>query len=376
MKKATRLIHTMGLPDKETGSVVQPIHTSTIFAMENPSSSEGFQYGRVGNPTRSILESTIANLEDAKHAAVFSSGSAALAALFATLKTGDHILCHTERYEGTTRLLNDIFKKFGISVEEVNMKKISEVKNKIRRDTKLILFETPTNPSLEIIDIQSICSLSNGGEIVTVVDNTIACPLVQQPLKLGASVVIESMTKFINGHSDVIGGLIATNDEQLFEAIRFLQITLGTTLSPMDCHMLLRSIKTLPLRVKEQQKSALRIVRFLKSTDAIETLHFPSEQKKNAAFFHRQMKGCGSIVSFSLNKEYNPEAFITNLNLIIIGHSFGGVESIIQQPSTMMDLSVESTITNNFFRLSIGLEDTKDIIADIKQALDQSRQIC
>lgn len=354
MKTQTKLIHS-SLPDKETKSITAPIHLSTVFAMKNPSSTKGFQYGRVGNPTRKLLEKTLADLHGCAFAAVFSSGSAAISSLFATLAKDDHVLCHEEVYEGTQRILEKIFKKFGLCFEFINMSDPENIKKRVTKKTKIIFLESPTNPLLTILDIKNISKIAHQKNIMVVIDNTIATPIFQKPVGLGADVIIESLTKAINGHTDALGGVIATNNKRLFNEVKFIQHTLGAILSPFECFLILRGLKTLVIRMKTQQKNAEDAIKFLK-------------QQRKAS----NIKHMGFLISFKFQgSQKEITNFLKSLRLITIGHSFGGVESLIQQPTTMMNLSSqqEKIISSNLLRLSIGLEDSSDIIDDLKQAL-------
>ena len=383
MKNQTQVIHTMGSPDKETGGIVTPIHLSTIFAMQKPSSHEGFQYGRIGNPTRQILEDTLAHLHNANHAAVFSSGSAAMTAILATLKQGDNVACHDVVYEGTLRLLKRVFEKFGVTVRFTDFKQRTVVPNIFLAKTKLVWIESPTNPLLDLLDIAHIANLAHNQGALLVVDNTFATPILQKPLALGADIVVESLTKGINGHSDAIGGVVVTDNSSFFSSIVFLQHTMGAILSPFDSFLILRGIKTLPIRMKHQQKNAKRIAAWLQSQTLIRTVHFPGlNNPSETQLLNRQMLGPGSLISFNLRLDkIKPFAFLSKLKLISIAHSLGGPETLIQQPTTMMDLSftVEQKrrfgINDGFFRLSIGLEDLRDIINDLQQALALDKKI-
>ena len=378
MKDQTRLIHTIGSPDKETGSVVVPIHLSTIFTMKEPSSTEGFQYGRVGNPTRQILEDTLAKLHHAKHAVVFSSGSAAITAILSTLKQGESIECHDVVYEGTLRLLKRVFEKFGVIVRYKDFKQRTVKPNIFLAKTKLVWIETPTNPLLDLLDIAHIADLAHHQGALLVVDNTFATPILQKPITLGADIVVESLTKSINGHSDAIGGVVITNNSEFFSSIRFLQHTMGAILSPFESFLILRGIKTLPIRIKQQQENAKCIVRWLQNQKMIHRVHFPGlNNQSETQLLNVQMLGPGSIISINIRLDkIKPSRFLSRLKLISIAHSLGGPETLIQQPTTMMDLSftIEQKkrfgINDGFFRLSIGLEHCDDILDDLKQALE------
>ncbi len=366
----------MDSPDKLTGSVVQPIHLSTIFAMENPDSNEGFQYGRVGNPTRKILENTIAELESGKFCAVFSSGSSAIMTLLSSLKNGDHVICHNQTYEGTIRLIKNVFANFGVECDFVDMTNIESFKKVFTSSTKLVLLESPTNPLLTILDIKRLNEISHHHNVLVAVDNTFATPMLQKPLLLGVDIVIESLSKSINGHSDAIGGALIMNNKKLFEKIKFLQHTIGAVLSPFECFLILRGLKTLPIRIIQQQKSAITIANFLQHHSKIEKVFFPGFQKTK--FIKKQMKGPGFMISFCIKgQKEDLLKFIKSLNLVVIAHSLGGTETLIQQPTKMMDLSDQQKklIPKNLLRLSVGLEDIEDILQDLKQALKSIRQL-
>lgn len=364
MNKLTSIIHPR-VKEVKTGSIISPIHLTTVFGMATPSSSRGFQYGRVGNPTRQVLEEALAVLFEARKALVFSSGVMAISMIFNLLKTGDEVICHSELYEGTTRIF-DLLQNSGIKHKVVDLTD-PQWPVHITSQTKMVFFETPTNPTLEILPIQSISHLAHEKKLLVVVDNTMASPILQQPLTMGADIVVESLTKSIGGHSDVIGGVVALNDQKLQKKLRNLQITLGGILSPFDSFLLLRSLKTLELRVKCQQKNADQVRRFLRQHPKIRDVFSPSKH-----LFLKQMNGRGFIVSFKIiGDSTSGLKFLKNLQLITIGHSFGGVETLIQQPASMMNLSnnQKKKLGGNFFRLSVGLEDVKDIINDLKQAL-------
>lgn len=362
MNICTKLIHIFGLPDKETKSIVPPIHLSTSFAMDEPTSNEGFQYGRVGNPTREVLEKTLAELEGAKFAAVFSSGSATFTSLLATLKHGDQIICHIEIYEGTIRIIEKVFKNFGIEVKFVDINNLPLVKRHVTNRTKFIILESPTNPTLETLDIKAISKFAHSLGLKVVVDNTVATPLVQKPIELGADIVIESLTKAINGHTDAIGGVIATNDEGLFKKIKFLQHTIGAILSPLDCFLILRGLKTLDVRIERQGKNARTLAKFLSNHPKI---------SKVSSF--------GFLISFKLKTDKKGILrFLKSLRLIMIGHSFGGPETLIMFPGAMMDLTDvrglnRKDISEDILRLSVGLEDVEDLLNDLRQAIDKLR---
>jgi cystathionine beta-lyase/cystathionine gamma-synthase len=361
---------------KQTNEIIPSVCLSTIFAMSVPFTDGGFQYGRVGNPTRMILEKTLAQLEKAKFCSVFSSGSSAIAMFLLTLHPGDTVLCHTVMYEGTQRLFQNVFNQLDIHCLCVDMKNLKLMESNMKPNVKWIFFESPTNPMLEVLDIRSICRIAHKHNVKVAVDNTLASPAIQKPILCGADVVIESITKAINGHSDVIGGLVATNNAEISKKITLLQQTIGAILSPFDCFLVLRGLKTLHIRVDAQQKNTLDIVDFLIRHKNIQHINFPGlNSRSEHQFVEKQMQGCGSIVSFHLKRTVNPFTFLKRLRLITIAQSFGGAETIIQQPTRMMNLSLtknqrrELGIDDWFFRLSIGLENPKDIINDLRRAL-------
>lgn len=376
MKHITNDIHPIGSPEENTGAVIPSVCLSTIFAMRVPIDEEGFQYGRIGNPTRKVLESTLARLEAARFCAVFSSGSSAITTFLLTLHPGDTVLCHTVMYEGTQRLFQKIFDQFDIHCRCIDMKNLRLVEKNMKSPITWIFLESPTNPILEVLDIRSICSIAHKHNVMVAVDNTLASPAVQKPILCGADVVIESVTKAINGHSDVIGGLVATNNAEISKKITLLQQTIGAILSPFDCFLVLRGLKTLHIRVDAQQKNTLNILDFLIKHKNIQHINFPGlNSRSEHQLVEKQMRGCGSIVSFHLKRTVNPFTFLKRLKLITIAQSFGGAETIIQQPTRMMNLSFTENQRNTlgiddwFFRLSIGLENSEDIINDLRSAL-------
>jgi cystathionine beta-lyase/cystathionine gamma-synthase len=352
--------------------IVFPLHTATVFAMSQPSSHDGFQYGRVGNPTRLILEHNLAKYAQADHCLTFSSGSAAIASVLMTLRAGDHLLCHNEVYEGTQRIITNHFNKFGITstfIDCANEEKL-ELALKEWPQTKFIIIESPTNPLLQVLNIQKICGVAHRHQALVMVDNTFATSLLQQPLALGADIVMESLSKSINGHSDVIGGMVAVNNTILFNKVKDIVVTIGMTFSPRDAHEVLRGLKTMQLRVDKQCDNAAQIAEFLRHHRHITRVLFPDGRDNP----RQQMRRSGYIISFNVRKK--SATFLHRLQLITIGHSFGGVETLIQQPTTMMDLSFNQEqlrqfqIDNSFFRLSVGIENAVDVIADLGQALD------
>jgi len=368
---STSLIHQNQPLTGRTKDMIEPLHTSTVFAMKKPSSDDGFQYGRVGNPTRQLLNKTLSKYADAKHALSLSSGSAAISSLILMLKTGEKVICHNEIYEGTRRILLKHFRQLGIDSAFIDCTNLKELGKQLQaeKNKKLVFIESPTNPLLQILDIKKISQLTHQHGVILVVDNTFATSLLQKPILLGADVIIESLSKHISGHSDVIGGMLATNNKNIFLQTKSIAETLGFTLSPRDAYQVLKGLKTMKLRVDQQCKNAIKVANFLKNQPQIFRVLFPTNK-----LAQRQMNQPGTIISFNIKDESG--VFLKKLKLIKIAHSFGGVETIIQQPTTMMDLSANknqlkaSQINDDFFRLSIGIENAVDIINDLKQALD------
>ncbi len=371
MTTNSQIIHQFNPIRNKSKGIIAPLYTSTVFAMSEPSSDAGFQYGRIGNPTRQLLEKNLASYADSKFCLAFSSGSSAIGALLLTFSSGDTVICHSEIYEGTRRLLTQIFQKMGITTEYVDCSNIALLQTTIEknRSVRLVIFETPTNPLLNLLDIQMVCDLAHQHNILVAVDNSMATSLLQKPLNFGADAVIESLSKFINGHSDVIGGMLATNNRKLFQNLREIYRTFGISLSPQDAYQVLRGMKTLTLRLDKQISNAQIVAQLLKKHPKVAKVYLPNPKGKMI----NQMITSGSIISFNLKTD--PENFLKKLKLIIIGHSFGGVETVIQQPRIMMDLSMSEVpldklgIDKSFFRLSIGIEPVQDIIEDLKNAL-------
>ena len=343
------------------GAVIPPIHLSTIFAQKSPGKHTGFEYSRIGNPTREGLEKELAKLEKGKFALSFSSGTAAAATVLASLSSGSHILCSQDVYEGTFRLLQKVFKKFNVSFNFVDLSNIDEVEKSIKPNTKLIWFENLTNPLLKVINVKRIVRIAKKSKVLVLVDNTFATPVFRNPLTDGADIVLHSLTKFIGGHHDVTAGALVVNDQQLFENLNFLQHTIGATPSPFDCFLVLRGIKSLNVRMQQHKKNAKAVAQFLQSSKQIERVVFP---------------GFSGIVSFWVKgSQKKTTQFLEKLKHIKITQSLGGPDTIVQHPRSMMTFSLSSKkldklgLTKNLIRMSVGLEEKGLIIKDIKQAI-------
>jgi len=347
--------------DNSFGAIIPPIYLSTIFAQESPGKHLGFEYSRIGNPTREVLERDLAKLEKGKFALAFSSGTAAAATVLASLSAGDHILCSQNVYEGTFRLLQKVFKKFDVSFSFVDLSKVDSLKKAIKPNTRLIWFENLTNPLLKVINTQEIVRIAKKSKVLVLVDNTFATPIFRNPLLEGADIVLHSLTKFIGGHHDVTAGALVCNDQQLFENLNFLQHTIGATPSPFDCFLVSRGIKSLNVRMQQHKKNAEIVSQFLKTSKKTEKVVFP---------------GFSGVVSFWIKGGQKETArFLKKLKHIKITQSLGGPDTIMQHPRSMITFSLSAReldgmgVTKNLIRMSVGLEDVSIILEDLKQAL-------
>ena len=377
MKFNTKAIHAGQKTEETTGAVMPPIFQTSTYAQKAPNDHQGYDYARVGNPTRTALEKLIAGLEEADESICFSSGVAAIDAIMKTLRPGDHVISTNDLYGGTYRLFTQIFKNYGIEFSFVDMTNIDEVKNALQENTKLVWMETPTNPLLRIIDIEAVTDLTKSRNILSVVDNTFASPYLQRPLTLGADAVMHSTTKYLGGHSDVIGGTVATSNKDLIEKLRFQIKTCGAVPGPMDCYLILRGIKTLSVRVERSVENAKKIASYLSEHPKVAKVFYPGledhPQHKLAA---KQMDDFGAMVSFSLKDDSIEKAseFMSKTGIFILAESLGGVESLISHPASMThgsipkDVREKAGLKDSLIRLSVGIEDVDDLIDDLNQA--------
>jgi len=375
----TRSVHDGEEPDLgSTGDVVVPIHLSSTFARRTVSKpSMGLEYSRTGNPTRSALERRLASLENAAHALAFSSGMAAeTTLLLSLLKKGDHLVAGDDLYGGTRRLFESTMRRFGVTATYVDTRSTAAVSGAFRGNTRLIWLESPTNPLMRICDIGAISRLAKRRGAVTVVDNTFASPYLQNPLDLGASVSVHSTTKYIGGHSDVVGGAVMTSDDSLFEPLRFNQNALGAVPSPFDCFMVLRGSKTLHLRMERHSENALKVAEFLAGHSSVSRVNYPGlRSHPQYSLAKRQMRLPGGMLSVELKGGAAARRFMSRLRVFTLAESLGGVESLVDHPATMTHASVPKAerekvgITEGLVRLSIGIEDADDLIADLGAAL-------
>ena len=369
MKIETISVHAGRKVDPGTGAVIPPIYLSTIFEREkNGDYPKGYNYSRSNNPNRESLEDCLAKLENGKLAAVFSSGSAAAMSILQSLKPGDHIIAPEDIYHGTKHLIR-LFEKWNISSVFVDMTNISDIENALQNSTKLIWIETPSNPLLKIIDIKKIVDIAKRKNAVTVCDNTWATPILQNPLDLGVDLVLHATTKYIGGHSDILGGAVISREENgTFTFVKEIQKSGGAVPSPFECWLVLRGIQTLPLRIREQSKSALMIAQFLKSRNEVEVVHYPGlKEHPGYDLAKGQMKLSGGMLSFQVKGDKNEALRLAaNVNLFTRATSLGGPESLIEHRASIEGPGTKTP--QNLLRLSIGLEHPDDLIEDLTQA--------
>ena len=366
----TRAIHAGSEPDPLTGAVVPPIYAVSTFQQEAPGVHKGFDYSRADNPTRQRLERALAELEGAKYAVAFASGVAATAAILTLLEPGDRVLAGDDLYGGTYRLFEQIYRKYGLAFDYADLS--DPVNVRLQANTKLIWLETPTNPLLKIIDIRAIAERK--GDALLAVDNTFASPYLQNPLALGADLVLHSSTKYLGGHSDLIGGAVMTNDPELYERLKFVQKSVGAVPSPFDCFLVHRGIKTLAVRMRAHCENALKIARFLAAHPKVERVYYPGLlDHPGHEVARRQMRDFGGMVSFELGGDVR--AFFKKLKVFTLAESLGGVESLANHPATMTHASIPKEererrgIRDSLVRLSVGIEHPDDLIEDLERAL-------
>ncbi len=381
MSTATQLIHSIPV-DPLTGSVSVPIYQTSTFVQESPGIHKGYDYARSNNPTRAVLENIIAELENGKIGIAFASGLAAIDAVLKLLKSGDEIVAVDDIYGGAFRLFTHVYEKFGIKVHYTDTTNVENVFNAITPNTKLIWLETPTNPTLKISDIRAIAQAAKAHSCWLCVDNTFASPALQQPLSLGADLVIHSATKYLGGHSDLIAGLVVAKETILGEKIKFIQNASGAILSPFDSWLVIRGIETLQLRVQQHCRNAAAVAAFLNNHPGVKNIYYPGlENHPNHLIAKKQATGFGGVVSFSLKNDSEDAAiaFVTSTQYFKLAESLGGVKSLLCHPASMTHKSIPrekrkaSGIADSLIRLSVGLEDVEDLIADLEQAFDKNK---
>ena len=377
----TRVIHEGQIPEKEFGSVSKPIYQTSTFKQEE-FGKYIYDYSRAGNPTRTDLETNIASLEDGDGAVMFGSGLAAISAIFTLLKTGDHIISNYNVYGGTFRLIDKILLKMGVNVSWVDTSSIDEIKSALSSNTKMILIETPTNPMMQLTDIAEVASFAKNNNILSVIDNTFMSPYCQRPLSLGIDLVVHSTTKYINGHSDVIGGVVVSKDKALLEELHFIQMSVGAVPGPFDCWLTQRAIKTLALRMKAHNHNAMIIAKELESNAKVDKVYYPGLKSHPQHELARKQQidpdgnsVFGGMISIDLLYADKAAKFVKNLQLFILAESLGGVESLVCHPASMTHASIPEDIrkkiglSDGLVRLSVGIEHSDDLLEDIKSAL-------
>lgn len=378
MKFGTKAIHAGVHPDEATGAIMTPIYQTSTYVQDGIGNHKGYEYSRTLNPTRHALEQNLAAIENGKYGACFGSGLAAIDCVVKMLNPGDEVISTNDLYGGSYRLFNTIFAKYGIKFHFVSMADPADVQALVTDNTKMIWVETPTNPMMNIIDIEAMAKIAKAAKAMLCVDNTFATPYLQTPLDLGADIVMHSATKYLGGHSDVVMGALVTADEAIAKEMYRIQNSSGAVCGPMDSFLVLRGIKTLHLRVQRHCENGEIVARFLADHPKVDKVYWPGfETHPNHEVAKRQMCGFGGMISFTLkgNKMEDAHAIVKNVKLFVLAESLGGVESLIGHPATMTHASIpkeerqKSGVVDSLIRLSVGIEDAEDIIEDLKQAL-------
>ncbi len=385
MKFGTKVIHSGLETDPSTGAIITPIYQTSTYVQKKPGDNMGFEYSRTKNPTRSALEKSLASIESGKFGICYSSGMGAADAIIKLLKPGDTIISNNDIYGGTYRMFEQVFSNFGLNFDYIDLTNTQNLNNAITNNTKLIWIETPSNPLLEIIDIQAISQLvRKNKDIIIVVDNTFASPALQNPLQLGADIVLHSATKYIGGHSDLIMGAIITNNQKLYDKLFLITKSCGAVPGPMDCFLALRGIKTLAIRMEKHCKNAVKINEFLSNLEEVNQIYWPGRKThKNHDIAKKQMLHFGGMLSFTLKNDSFEDAvqIISSTKLFKLAESLGGVESLISHPASMTHASIpkkereKNNLSDSLIRISIGIEDSEDLIKDLKQAFQSTKTV-
>ena len=378
MKPATQFIHAGAHPDPTTGAIMTPIFQTSTYVQEAPATHKGYEYARSQNPTRAALEEALAIIEHGKFGLAFSSGVAATDAVIKLLNPGDEVICANDMYGGTYRLFTKVFERFGIVFKPVDTTKAEHVAASITANTKLVWLETPTNPLMNITDIQAVAAITKKHNLILVVDNTFASPALQNPLDLGADIVMHSATKYLGGHSDVIQGALVMNSAELREKLYFIQKSCGAVPGPMDCFLVLRGIKTLGVRMKAHCENGAIIAHWLRNHPKVAKVYWPGfEDHPGHAAAKKQMRDFGGMISFELKNDSVDEVkrVLSKTHLFSLAESLGGVESLINHPASMTHASIpreerlKNGLRDSLIRLSVGIEDAEDLIHDLDQAI-------
>ncbi|MGA9041308.1 MAG: PLP-dependent aspartate aminotransferase family protein [Terriglobales bacterium] len=373
---ATRAIHAGQEPDLETGAVSPPIYPTSTYVQQAIGKNKGYEYARVSNPTRTRLEENLAALEGGIGSRVFASGMAAISAITTMYKSGDHVVCGNNLYGGTPRLFNQVLTGYGIEFTYVDTSDAQNVERAIRKNTRMVFLETPTNPLMTLSDIPAVSRICRRKKVELVVDNTFMSPYFQQPLAMGADMVVHSTTKFLNGHSDGLGGVVVCTKPEQVEQLSFVQKAAGAILSPFECWLILRGVKTLAVRMEQHDRSGRIVAKFLAGHKKVKRVFYPGlPDHPQYALAKRQMSGFGSMISFETGSLANANRMLKKVRICSLAESLGGVETLISHPATMTHAGVgvkgrkEIGITDGMVRISVGIENVEDIIADLDQAL-------
>ena len=377
MKFETEAIHGVEEEKRESiwGSI---INLASTFPVKEFGVEQDYEYSRVSSPTRNNLEKVVAKLENGEYGFAFSSGMAAITSVFTMFKSNDHVILGMDIYGGTYRIVHDVYSKFGLEYTFVDTTNLENIKNVIKKNTKAIFIETPSNPLLDVTDIKKVVKIAKEHNLITIADNTFMTPYLQKPLDLGIDVVIHSATKFLSGHHDVLAGVAVTNNEKIAEQISFSQMAVGATISPFDSWLLMRSLKTLKIRVEEAQRNTEKLIEFFENHPAVETFLYPTAKNNVGKKIHEnQAKGGGAVFSFRLKDEKKVKSFFENLKVAFFAASLGGVETLVTHPSTITHSEMpeeeknERGFTQSLIRVAVGIENIDDLIEDFKQALEK-----
>jgi cystathionine gamma-lyase len=377
-KFATRAIHAGQAPDPSTGAIMPPIYATSTYVQESPGVHKGYEYSRTQNPTRMAYERCLADLESGRHGFAFASGMAATATILELLDTGSHVVAMDDLYGGTRRLFSGVRERSaGLEFSFVDLSDLAAAEAALRDDTAMIWIESPTNPLLKLVDVEAIAKLAKNSGALVVVDNTFATPRLQRPLELGCDIVMHSATKFINGHSDMVGGIVVVSDDALAERLGYLQNSIGSVAGPFDSFLALRGVKTLDVRMERSCANAMKIAQWLEQDDRVERVVYPGlESHPQHALANRQMPGYGAIVTFFIKGDLdNARRFLERCEVFALAESLGGVESLVDHPAIMTHASVPAAeraklgISDTLIRLSVGIEDVDDLVADLERAL-------
>lgn len=374
---STDCIHAGQEPEPHTGAVTIPIYQTSTYVQPELGRHKGYEYARTQNPTREALEGNLATLERGKNARCFASGMSAIDTVFRLLSSGDHVVAGENMYGGSFRLFHRVLERFGLQFTYVDTSSVDAVRKAIRPETKIVYLETPTNPMMTVTDLAACSDVAHKAKALVVVDNTFCSPYIQRPIELGADIVVHSTTKFLNGHSDSVGGAVITNSDEIGQQVAFLQNAVGAILSPFDSWLVLRGIKTLAVRMECHEKNGMAMANYLRNQSKVKKVYYPGlSDHPQHDLAKRQMNGFGSMISFELGSFDNAKKFLDRVRLCSLAESLGGVETLISHPISMTHGSVpEETrkrlgITPGLVRISVGIEDIEDLIADVENAFD------